>query len=265
MKDKDGMIMELGILSKVGPLIDPYYYPGTYVVVEVDEEKLSKSISPRNALNMAYINLSNKIDSMGSTKIRLKNERLILICTPGMKVPRKVSDWFLNGNMPVLNFKLVDEKIKSPNLVDQDGKIVASGITNNMSVIKDREGKSVIVEKQAFLNGDDVIDAKMRFERIGTYKVWIRFTEEGGKRFAEFTGNNIGKKYAIILDDTVYMSPVIESKFTGTEGIIVKGLPREEAHDLVLVLTAGNNIPVKIVDIKVKNPNNTWTLIKSEP
>ena len=71
---------------------------------------------------------------------------------------------------------------------------------------------------------------------------------EGGRTFGDFTGNNIGRQLAIVLDDTVYSAPVIRSKIGEGRGQIEGSFTAESARDLAIVLRAGAlPAPVQII------------------
>ncbi|MBN2266443.1 MAG: protein translocase subunit SecD, partial [Candidatus Aminicenantes bacterium] len=63
---------------------------------------------------------------------------------------------------------------------------------------------------------------------------------DGGARFEQVTGANIGKQIAIILDDKVQSAPVVEDRISRAQGGIIRGqFTPEDAEDLVVVLKAG--------------------------
>ncbi|RMH39398.1 MAG: protein translocase subunit SecD, partial [Deltaproteobacteria bacterium] len=76
-------------------------------------------------------------------------------------------------------------------------------------------------------------------------EVLVRFNRWGGRRFGELTSKNVGRKMAIILDDTVSSAPVIQTAITGGSSTITMGGSdirqiQKEAEDLVAVLRTGS-------------------------
>jgi preprotein translocase subunit SecD len=53
------------------------------------------------------------------------------------------------------------------------------------------------------------------------------------------TGENIGKRLAVVLDGTVYSAPVIRERISGGKASITGGFTKDEAKDLTIVLRAG--------------------------
>src|SRR5690606_30334830 len=75
--------------------------------------------------------------------------------------------------------------------------------------------------------------------------VSLSFNPAGSARFADLTGENIGKQMAIVLDQTVYSAPVIQSRIPGGSAQITMGGSRdfqktiEEAKTIAVALRAG--------------------------
>jgi len=86
------------------------------------------------------------------------------------------------------------------------------------------------------------------FARLGTRQtldennrpaVGFSLNTEGARKFGKFTGDNIGRRLAIVLDGRVQSAPVIETRITD-EGRITSGtFTLQEAQDLALVLRSG--------------------------
>jgi SecD/SecF fusion protein len=94
------------------------------------------------------------------------------------------------------------------------------------------------VPRPAALSGRDIRRARVTRDDFGLPAVGFSLTPDGARRFAELTSQNIGKPLAIVLDDEVQSTPIIEGPITGGEGII-RGFSLEEATDLALLLQAG--------------------------
>jgi protein-export membrane protein SecD len=69
--------------------------------------------------------------------------------------------------------------------------------------------------------------------------VGIEFNSEGARVFERITGENVGKRIAIILDNTVYSAPVVKERISGGKASITGGFSMDEAKDLAIVLRAG--------------------------
>jgi preprotein translocase SecF subunit len=109
------------------------------------------------------------------------------------------------------------------------------------------EWRLVDAESQAAaaVSGRDIRRAWVTYDDLGQPAVGFSLTPDGGRRFAELTAKNIGRQLAIVLDDNVQSSPVIQDAITGGEGVIRGGFSLAEAADLALLLRAGA-LPVSL-------------------
>jgi len=94
------------------------------------------------------------------------------------------------------------------------------------------------VKKRVMISGDMLIDSQPTFQQ-GAPVVSFKFNAIGAKRFCSTTRNNVGKPFAIVLDDEVISAPVIRDAICGGSGIISGNFTVKEAHDLSLLLRAG--------------------------
>lgn len=108
--------------------------------------------------------------------------------------------------------------------------------------------RSYLLRSKVELTGDKLTDARVAVEQgglgAGRPYVAITFDKEGARIFSELTGANVGRRLAIVLDDTVNSAPVINSKIPDGNAQITLGTANynqalEEANDLVLVLRSG--------------------------
>jgi len=114
-----------------------------------------------------------------------------------------------------------------------------------------------LVEKRATLDGSYLIDAVTRPDPDDPTQlnVGFRLNRPGAIIFARFTGENIGRRIAIVLDDKIRSAPVVQSKIPGGEGRITGLDNDEEAGDLAIVLRAGAlPAPVKIIEERTVGP-----------
>ncbi|NIM19289.1 MAG: protein translocase subunit SecD [Candidatus Latescibacteria bacterium] len=113
------------------------------------------------------------------------------------------------------------------------------------------EGKVLyLVEKTATLTGRTLVNASTRPDpdNPAQLNVIFQLNREGALIFARFTGENIGRQIAIVLDRKIRSAPVVQTKIPGGDGRITGIGADEEAGDLAIVLRAGA-LPYE-VDIK---------------
>ena len=86
--------------------------------------------------------------------------------------------------------------------------------------------------------------------------VSLRFNREGARIFERATAQNIGRQLAIVLDDIVYVAPVIQDRISGGEAMITGNYTMQEANDLTIVLRAGSlPAPVEIGEERTVGPS----------
>jgi preprotein translocase subunit SecD len=106
------------------------------------------------------------------------------------------------------------------------------------------------LKKETLLSGELLTDERGRIggELGNEPYVAIEFNSEGARIFDRVTAENIGKRIAIILDNTVYSAPVVRERISGGKASITGGFTMDEAKDLAIVLRAGAlPAPVQVV------------------
>jgi protein-export membrane protein SecD len=95
------------------------------------------------------------------------------------------------------------------------------------------------VQKVALLSGQNLTDAQQTFEGGGQPVVSFKFDSIGAKKFGQVTSQNVGKRFAIVLDGKVITAPVIKDAILGGSGIISGSFTVQSAQELALLLRAG--------------------------
>jgi preprotein translocase subunit SecD len=126
-----------------------------------------------------------------------------------------------------------------------EGTMVLFG--KNEAAVNIEAGKiPYLLQANTPLAGDSLKDAfvSINHENNEPY-VSLSFNAEGGKKFSDLTGANIGKNMAVVLDNVVYTAPNIRSKISGGSAQITLGSGRnyqaqmEEAKGISMALRAG--------------------------
>jgi protein-export membrane protein SecD len=251
IKDAQGNILEKGKI-KLGLDLQG----GMYLKLAIDTDKMPPNVKLEEAVSRALEILRNRIDALGVAEplITKEGDKYIVVQLPGVKDPERALS--IVGKTALLEFKMIDERNKISDMTDAKGNTVASKIPADVRVVENREGERMVIQNRDILTGADLVDSKVQMGQSGIPVVWFKFSPEGGKKFAEITGDSVGKRLAIILDDKVYSDPVIKSRISGGEGIIEGNFTLEDAKDLSLVLRAGAlPAPVKIINKYVVGPS----------
>jgi len=121
------------------------------------------------------------------------------------------------------------------NLNPQPGRIIFVGKGEKGNI-----WRTYLLESISEITGEFLRNAVVRMNTITNEPyVLISFNSEGAKRFEKITGENVGKRLAIILDEKVFSAPVIREKISGGVATIEGRFTIEEAKELAAVLRAG--------------------------
>jgi protein-export membrane protein SecD len=138
------------------------------------------------------------------------------------------------GETAKIEFRLVDQSMRVEE-ARQNGPPPQSEVLYGMS-----DKKPYLVEKLVLLSGADMCDAQSGYDqRTGEATVSFRFGADGKKRFAEVTQANVGRPFAIVLDDAVISAPVIREPILGGSGQISGRFTAEQANVLAKQIRAG--------------------------
>lgn len=194
-----------------------------------------------NAVTRNVEVLRNRLNKLSVEEITIaaQGERNIIVELPDVSDPQQAKAMI--GKAAVLEFKLVEKMGKTPDdiLYELDGIL-----PGDMEILPSQEEVNgvpnhyYLVSRFAEVTGKDLHDARAQLGDRGGAQVNFRLTSEGGERFEELTGRNIGKPLAIVLDNAVVSAPRINSKIS-TEGSITGGYKIAEAKQLAMLLNSG--------------------------
>ncbi len=227
-----------------------------------------------SAINQALETIRNRIDQFGVSEPLVQRQGLkqIVVQLPGVKEPKRAKD--LIKETALLEFKMLDEdnqmkmdfparipKEKEAEVLAQFQAKVPEGdqILFEHQVDKDtgREFRTpYLVKKRVMLTGDVLSDARVSIGEFNDPYVSIMFDGKGGREFERITGENIKKRMAVVLDNTIYSAPVIQDRISGGRAQITGTFSTQEANDLAIVLRAGAlPAPLKIIQDLTVGPS----------
>jgi preprotein translocase subunit SecD len=227
-----------------------------------------------SAINQALETIRNRIDQFGVTEpiVQRQGVNQIVVQLPGIKEPRRAKD--LIKETALLEFKMLDEenpmRLELPARVpkDMEAEIVrqfesklpeGDQILFERVIDKDTGHESRIpylVKKRVMLTGDVLNDARVSIGQFNDPYVSIEFDSKGGQEFERITAENVKKRMAVVLDNTIYSAPVIQERIAGGRAQITGTFSTQEANDLAIVLRAGAlPAPLKIVQDLTVGPS----------
>ncbi|KEP71557.1 preprotein translocase subunit SecD [Thioclava dalianensis] len=190
-----------------------------------------KAATDDRTLQQSLEIVRRRIDAAGTrepTIVREGGDR-ILIQVPGLKSAQELKQ--LIGTTAKLTFNSVISTTSNPNATVSPGQEVLPS--------SDQKGLYYVLDSTPVVSGEDLTDARPDTDQNGYPAVAFRFNVSAARTFGDYTQANIGKPFAIVLDNKVISAPTIQSHIAGGSGIITGRFTVKEATDLALLLRAG--------------------------
>ena len=193
----------------------------------------------RDAMGVARDVVRRRIDPGGTKEITVVTEggNRILVEVPGVEDPEALKK--LIGQTARLEFKLVDLEANPQDV--QQGRAPPGSQVLPMA----NGGGFMAVKRRVMVNGDQLTDARQSFDQDGRPDIDITFNTAGARRLGRVTQENVGKPFAIILDDKILSAPNINEPILGGRAQISGSFTVQTAHDLAVSLKSGQ-LPVKL-------------------
>ncbi|MEL6640992.1 MAG: protein translocase subunit SecD, partial [Pseudomonadota bacterium] len=202
---------------------------GTVLTVTMSDAE-RQAVDERTILQSLEI-VRRRIDEVGTREptIQRQGATRILIQVPGIGSAEEVKE--LIGTTAQLTFQPVVGRVTDPN--------ESPGSGNELVPSLDEPGVFYILERTPVVTGEGLVDAQPSFDQNNNPAVNFRFNPSAGRIFGDFTLENIGAPFAIVLDDEVISAPTIQSHIPGGSGIITGNFSVEESTNLAVLLRAG--------------------------
>ena len=200
------------------------------VLIGLLEQNFNQSLSEMT-LNAVEI-VRSRVDFLGNKELSLQKVGLNKIL---LEIP---------GNLDS-NVKDVISKTAKLTLHLEKQTLVNSKVFFN-----EETGEEVRVQEIPDLTGDYIQDASFQYNQNEPV-VSFSFNKEGSDLFAKMTSENVGSRFAIILDGTLITAPVIREAITGGSGQISGNFTNESANNLAIILKSGS-LPTEIKIIQEK-------------
>ena len=194
-----------------------------------------------SALKQSIEIIRRRIDDVGTKEptILQRGDKRILVELPGIDNPERIKE--LLGKTAQLTFRLVSK---------EDG-------FGSEKLILSENNEELTVSKRIVISGDNLVDAQPQFDSQSNQPL-VRFNLDrlGAQKFGRVTAENVGRRLAIVLDNSVISAPNIRESITGGAGTISGGFSFQEATDLALLLRSGAlPAPINIVEERTVGPD----------
>lgn len=196
--------------------------------------------------------IRRRVDELGTTEptIQRQGARRILVQVPGLDDPQRLKA--LLGQTAKLNFHLVDQNASAR-------EVLAGARTPTGARIYYTDTEPAVpylVRRRAIVSGERLVDADLNFDpQTGAPEVGFRFDAVGARKFGEATQANVGRPFAIVLDDKIISAPIIQTAILGGVGRITGSFSTQEANDLAILLRAGAlPAPMSVLEERTVGP-----------
>ncbi len=218
-----------------------------------------KKASRAQIIDQSLEIVGRRVNETGTKEpiIQRQGESRILLQVPGLADPEHLKS--LLGRTAKMTFHMVDESVSQS---DIERGAVPPGDTHCAG--RRAQSAACIVHRantpysaHVELSGDMLVDARATYDnQTSEPVVAFRFNTTGARIFGKITSENVGKLFAIVLDNKVITAPVIRSAILGGSGIISGSFTAESANDLSLLLRAGAlPAPLKIIEERSVGPS----------
>ena len=207
----------------------------------------------RQAVDQSIEIIRRRIDETGIKEPTIEREGAdrIIVQLPGVGDPEHVKQ--LLGKTAKLTFQLLDEGASVADA--RQGRLPPGHQILPGTGSGPGEEGSYVVRRRVMVSGANLTDAQPTFENNQPV-VSFRFDSIGARRFGDVTRDNVGKRFAIVLDNKVISAPVIREPILGGAGIISGSFSVQSATDLALLLRAGAlPAPITILEERTVGPD----------
>lgn len=200
-------------------------------IIVITLSDAEKQASDERTVQQSLEIVRRRIDEVGTREptIQRQGAERILIQVPGIGSAAELKA--IIGTTAQLTFNPVVSRTSDANQ--------SAGIGNKLVPSLDEPGLFYVIESAPVVTGEDLVDAQPSFDQNGNPAVSFRFNTSGARTFGDYTAENIGSPFAIVLDDEVVSAPVIQSHIPGGSGIITGNFGVEESTNLAVLLRAG--------------------------
>ena len=199
------------------------------IIIELSEAE--KIATDTRTMDQSLEIIRRRVDEAGTREptIQRQGTDRVLIQVPGIGSAEELKS--IIGKTAKLTFHKVIQRTSNSDERVKNRQILLPA--------QDEEGVFYVLEKTPVINGDHLTDAQPAFDQNNRPAVSFRLNTTGARIFGQYTAENIGTPFAIVLDEEVVSAPTIQSHISGGSGIITGQFGVEETTLLSIQLRAG--------------------------
>ncbi|MCQ2943485.1 protein translocase subunit SecD [Helicobacter pylori] len=248
-KKLDALLLELQGHSQFEIKKEAEFY--SVKLTPLEQEELRK-----NTILQVIGIIRNRLDQFGLAEpvVIQQGREEISVQLPGIKTleeERRAKD--LISKSAHLQMMAVDEEHNKDamNMTDLEAQKLGSVLLSDAEM-----GGKILLKAIPILDGEMLTDAKVVYDQNNQPVVSFTLDAQGAKIFGDFSGANVGKRMAIVLDNKVYSAPVIRERIGGGSGQISGNFSVAQASDLAIALRSGAmNAPIQVLEKRIIGPS----------
>ncbi|TIM89472.1 MAG: protein translocase subunit SecDF [Mesorhizobium sp.] len=171
--------------------------------------------------------------ALSQSIVQRQGDDRILVQVPGLQDPQRLKE--ILGQTAKLTFQMVDQSMPV-----QDALKGRPPAGSSVLYSQDDPPVPYLIENRVIVSGENLVDAQATYNsQTNEPVVSFRFDSKGATRFGQATAQNVGKLFAIVLDNQVISAPQIREPILGGTGQISGNFTPQSANDLAVLLRAG--------------------------
>ncbi|MGL2710917.1 protein translocase subunit SecD [Helicobacter pylori] len=248
-KKLDALLVELQGHSQFEIRKEAGFY--SVKLTPLEQEELRK-----NTILQVIGIIRNRLDQFGLAEpvVIQQGKEEISVQLPGIKTleeERRAKD--LISRSAHLQMMAVDEEHNKDamKMTDLEAQKLGSVLLSDAEM-----GGKILLKAIPILDGEMLTDAKVVYDQNNQPVVSFTLDAQGAKIFGDFSGANVGKRMAIVLDNKVYSAPVIRERIGGGSGQISGNFSVAQASDLAIALRSGAmSAPIQVLEKRIIGPS----------
>ncbi len=212
-------------------------------VVAISFSEEQKTALENQVIDQSLEIIRRRVDETGTREptIQKQGRNRVLVQVPGLGSSEELIA--LLGKTAKLTFNKVVSMDTNSNFPTKLDEIVVVSEQNN--------GLFFLLKKRPVVSGENLTNAQPSFDENGLPAVSFNFNPSAALKFGNYTKDNIGSPFAIVLDDVVISAPTIRSHIPGGSGIITGSFSVEESNRLAILLRSGA-LPAEIEVLELR-------------
>ena len=212
-------------------------------IVEIKFSEEQKTMLEKQVIDQSLEIIRRRVDETGTREptIQRQGKKRVLVQVPGLGSSEELIA--LLGKTAKLTFNEVVSMDSSSNFPAKIDEIVVGSEQNSDLFF--------LLKKRPVVSGENLTNAQPSFDENGLPAVSFNFNPSAALKFGNYTKDNIGSPFAIVLDDLVISAPTIRSHIPGGSGIITGNFSVEESNRLAILLRSGA-LPAEIEVLELR-------------